>query len=1378
MEKIGRFEIVGKLGRGAFGMVYKGRDPVINRMAAIKVMSEATVGDPELVARFKREAEAAGGLNHRNIVTIYDLGEHNGLPYIAMEFLEGRDLEKLLKEKVELSLEKKIEIMVQVGEGLDYAHSKGIVHRDIKPANVRLLDDLTVKIMDFGIAKMSSSDMTRTGQFMGTVNYMSPEQIKAKKIDGRSDLFAAGVMFYEMLSHRRPFPGDSITAVIYKIVNENPPPLTELHGTPFEWLEGVVFKCLEKDPGKRWASCKEFADALRAQMKVNVAVGPSAIDQTLIRAQQSASEGDIDAALSQLDSILEQDPENPTVLRKRRDFEAMRIVRQAESLVSSGRLEQARDELLKAKTHLGDGDEINRTLASVEDRLRGARSDSMFEAASRNLQEKRYEAAIDLLTQALKIDPYNEKVKAALTRASEEKRGADVAEFLADAQERHERGQLVEAKAQLQKALELDPLSRPAKTLLQTIERDLQHSKTRSAVEEAVFQSRVHLKKESFDDAIRLAEEAIALDPKNAEAKKALDEAKHGKLAADERKNLLQMVAKGKTQLAEKNFSEARISFQRALKIDPHLEEAKLGIQAADKRKVSIEAAARKVPVAAIAVAVVVLAAIAGFLLTRPSQSAKAFAEGDRAIQEGRLDDAYTQLLAAADLPGSEADHRKARERFSLLGADLQKADNLGKAKDVLDQVERWQGFGGELAQRYLELATGLRDRGMQSAKPDLIAAAVSSYAAYFKQGYDKTKQEHYETIKDVLAFGDSVSALASDRNRDVALRLELYKSAQELYTFVDDKEPTLGADQKRAAARADRAELSTVVDGVNAFKTEADKLLQEAQGLEKSPESYAQAIDRYRGVTALVARSQHLTEHVGLARYQEIADGGIRVLNQRLQESAASATSNDLMTQAAALEGTGNLEAARNQYMKVLESDAANAAAQAKVDELGVKLTRVQTLKAEIRVDLGASRFADAGAKLKEALSLLPTDSDLGGFQAELDRQARRAEADAKVATSFQEVDTLVAAGKLDDARGLLEKIRDSSVERSVIDRASQGIQGIRNRLVEAQIQPLLTSATDLAGKGKHVDALKALRDAERLNANYPGLQKLIGEEQRIINKADIERLEVDLKAAFDKRATDPATYDRVKRDLLKLDGANRAVAKFDEDIQRLANQAQSQAQAAQAQKQAEEDRRRKIAGATSALENRDPDSALANVGALDPADPEVRDIKDRASRLAKARDDGQAALQQARAALAQKKREQVVELASRAKELWPALSGQADQLVNEAEQIRDEAGEIRAMVQAGRWSDAAAAMEAAASTGQLDPALAGRVFFNASFQAACKANPCNLAIAQKWGALAAKYDDAGARVTNSRWALTVPKFSNCADLNLQSLCKTLTFK
>src|SRR5262249_31710821 len=162
---------------------------------------------------------------------------------------------------------------------------------------------------------------------------------KAKRIDGRSDLFAVGVMFYEFVSYRRPFPGDSITAVIYKIVNENPPPLHELQGTPYEWLEGVIFQCLEKDANKRWATCEELAQALRKRSQVAVQLGESGIDQTLQAIRERADRGDVDGALAQLEEILDQDPESAGALRVKRALLSSRVVREAQALAGSGRLE-------------------------------------------------------------------------------------------------------------------------------------------------------------------------------------------------------------------------------------------------------------------------------------------------------------------------------------------------------------------------------------------------------------------------------------------------------------------------------------------------------------------------------------------------------------------------------------------------------------------------------------------------------------------------------------------------------------------------------------------------------------------------------------------------------------------------------------------------------------------------------------------------------------------------------------------------------------------------------------------------------------------------------------------------------------------------------
>jgi serine/threonine-protein kinase len=253
IQTVGRYEITGELGRGAMGVVYKALDPTIGRTVALKTMRLDVHGldAQEMVRRFQNEARAAGVLNHPNIVTIYDAGEQDGIFYIAMEFIEGTTLHELLAEKRVLATEEVLQLTRQICRGLDYAHSNGIVHRDIKPANIMITGNGTVKIMDFGIAK-SGGQVTNTGQVMGTPNYMAPEQVKGRQLDGRSDLFSLGVILYEMLTGEKPFVGQNVTTIIYKIVNENPITPRDLDVTVHPGLSAIVTKALAKAPDDRY----------------------------------------------------------------------------------------------------------------------------------------------------------------------------------------------------------------------------------------------------------------------------------------------------------------------------------------------------------------------------------------------------------------------------------------------------------------------------------------------------------------------------------------------------------------------------------------------------------------------------------------------------------------------------------------------------------------------------------------------------------------------------------------------------------------------------------------------------------------------------------------------------------------------------------------------------------------------------------------------------------------------------------------------------------------------------------------------------------------------------------------------------------------------
>ena len=253
-QKIGRYEILGELGKGAMGVVYKAQDPNIGRLVALKTMRLDVHGmeAEEMLLRFKNEARAAGVLNHSNIVTIYDAGEHDGMFYIAMEFIQGVTLQKVMNDQGILPVEQVLDLSRQICAGLDYAHSHKIVHRDVKPANIMIEPDGRIKIMDFGIAKAEGAQLTTAGQVVGTPNYMSPEQVKGRPLDGRSDLWSFGVILYEMVTGEKPFTGQNVTTIIYKIVNENPIPPKDLDASVHPGLSAVIQRALSKSPEQRY----------------------------------------------------------------------------------------------------------------------------------------------------------------------------------------------------------------------------------------------------------------------------------------------------------------------------------------------------------------------------------------------------------------------------------------------------------------------------------------------------------------------------------------------------------------------------------------------------------------------------------------------------------------------------------------------------------------------------------------------------------------------------------------------------------------------------------------------------------------------------------------------------------------------------------------------------------------------------------------------------------------------------------------------------------------------------------------------------------------------------------------------------------------------
>ncbi len=257
------------------GVVYKARDPLIDRLVAVKMISLppqlADAQKKEYALRFLHEAKAAGNLHHPGIVTVFDVGEEDGLPYMAMEYIEGKSLAQLIKESRVLPVEQALEIARQVADALGYAHRSGVVHRDIKPDNILLHSDGRVVISDFGVARLQTSDLTRTGEILGTPHFMSPEQVLGETVDGRSDLFSLGVVLYLMVTGERPIQGDTISSICYQIVHEEPRSLPET-GDLLPEIAAILKRLLAKDPAERFATGDELAEALDVALDPTLSV--------------------------------------------------------------------------------------------------------------------------------------------------------------------------------------------------------------------------------------------------------------------------------------------------------------------------------------------------------------------------------------------------------------------------------------------------------------------------------------------------------------------------------------------------------------------------------------------------------------------------------------------------------------------------------------------------------------------------------------------------------------------------------------------------------------------------------------------------------------------------------------------------------------------------------------------------------------------------------------------------------------------------------------------------------------------------------------------------------------------------------------------------
>jgi eukaryotic-like serine/threonine-protein kinase len=496
IKRIGKYEVIDVLGRGGMGLVYRAFDRQLNREVAIKTLTEGFAGDEEMLKRFYQEAAKTGALRHPNIVTVYDLGEQDGFPYIVMEYLSGDPLDRLIQSGKSQPLAYKLKILEQVCNALGYAHRNDVIHRDVKPANVIVQSDGNVKLLDFGIARQEKAEsrLTRTGSVIGTLQYMAPERLRNAAFDGRSDIFSVGVMMFQLLTGQLPFTGDY--AIVHKILTERHPPLSQYLVKYPPALDGIIDRSLAKSPDDRYSTADEMA----------------------------ADIGSIE--------------------RELRKEQVAEWIQKAEGLVKKEEFTTARDVLLEVlkvdSQHTAARQMIEHVRHSLSLRARAEQVRQLKAQAEEASADKRYDSAIHCLEAACGLDPSSSELSSLLDSVRQKKRRRELIDgYLREADTARERGDLESASAVIAKALEMDRDDSRVRAAHVALARLIEEAERQGKTKKLLENARKEISSRHFTEAMEVLAEVEKIDPSNPELIKLQAAARQGR-EQEQRRRILE----------------------------------------------------------------------------------------------------------------------------------------------------------------------------------------------------------------------------------------------------------------------------------------------------------------------------------------------------------------------------------------------------------------------------------------------------------------------------------------------------------------------------------------------------------------------------------------------------------------------------------------------------------------------------------------------------------------------------------------------------------------------------------------------------------------------------------------------------------------------
>jgi serine/threonine-protein kinase len=1155
LKSAGRYEIIAELGRGGFGQVYKALDPTVNRMVAVKVL--AADGDADTLARFRNEAASSGRLHHPNIVTIYDFGEQDKVPYIVMELLEGQDLHHVISERKPLALWQKVQIMSQVATGLGHAHAHGIVHRDVKPANVMLLPNGNVKIMDFGIALISQSTHTRLtprGAMIGTFRYMAPEQFRGLPQDPRSDIFAYGLMYYELLTGVHPFHATEAAAMMYNALNLEPVPIDELYpGYPIE-LQTILTRLLQKDPDFRY---QNLEDVLFDSAPILLTLRRERAQELLEQAKTAKQQGLLEPAQGLIRQVLEMDPSFEGAREFREDLQ-MAIRRNAirprvEALVSKGADEMAAGSLKEAVQALESAIRLDPTDTHVRSLLEQARLAfeqsrkiaQLVNDADRALQARDYIGEKNSADQALALAPAEPQAGEILERAqaalAEQERQARLAEELLRAQ------RLIDIRAWHEAAELLNQLQSqyPEVSEVQTLQEMLRtgrlNEQRQNLLSSGLAAARQEIQAQDLPAANKRLQALKAEFADSADVDQLLRFVKSEIETSQRRETIDRSIEEARALLGQKRLLDARQVLEAALSAyptDPFLQREFRAVSIARRRagiQEALTAAKSLQSQGQLEQVLGVLQAFSEEFGSEPSidelresisneRKARRLAEDIRGIvgraneflAQGRHEEA-TQLLQAP--PTDLRDHpeltklltvaKKQRERMIALEEILANANALqseGRVDEALMLLQSFTGRNGP-DPRVEEAQKAILRRQEEERRDGEIRGAVRRAKELLVQGnaLEATRllQEQPQQVRDnpeaVELLSRAQVDVAKQAERESALK-RIISSATALRKEerFDDALAILEADRKQFGADPHVDELQA------AIKQDRDALEQRVRKLRDAlaPAQSLLSQQNWEGAIAFLRQAPaSVRNHPEAGKLMQAAESALAAKNRKI-------AIDEVFSEVTALLRQESLEDSRRALERGLQRFPGEAALVALQSEIAVAEEKERSAAlnrqaiAKVRHLLSGNRYEDAARAVAGALAANPVDPELHRLRAEVETLQRRWIAE-RAEQEIQE--------GLSKAQALLPQQPGEAV--TLLDRLQQAYPG------RQQIATGLAEAREAASRRELLNEVEGLCQRDDFAAALTKLSGVrpdaAGEIDRIRERVKSLESEVQLRRA-----------------------------------------------------------------------------------------------------------------------------------------------------------------------------------------------------------------------------------------------------------------------